>query len=97
MTFKVRTLKRIGQLLETTASAVENNIDIACIQEHRYYHYELEIKYHNTGNGRTFVSVSAWKNSIKVIVGGVVMLLSCSAIKSLNSIEKIQTRIMYAS
>ena len=33
-TFNVRTLNRIGQLSELTASAVEHKIDIICIQEH---------------------------------------------------------------
>ena len=48
-TLNVRTLNRIGQLLELTASAVEHKIDIICIQEHRYMHTE-DIKYHETGN-----------------------------------------------
>ena len=33
-TFNVKTLNRIGQLPELTASAVEHKIDIICIQEH---------------------------------------------------------------
>ena len=33
-TFNVRTLNRIGQLPELTASAIEYNIDIICVQEH---------------------------------------------------------------
>ena len=37
-TFNVRTLNRIGQLPELTASAIEHKIDIICIQEHRYAH-----------------------------------------------------------
>ena len=44
-TFNVRTLNRIGQLPELTASAEEHKIDIICIQEHRYTHTE-DIKYH---------------------------------------------------
>ena len=60
-TFNVRTLNRIGQLLELTASAVEHKIDVICIQEHRYTHTE-DIKYHETGNGWMLVTVSAWKN-----------------------------------
>ena len=57
-TFNVRTLNRIGQLPELTASAVEHKIDIICIQEHRYTHTE-DIKYHETGNGWMLVTVSA--------------------------------------
>ena len=69
VTFNVRTLNRIGQLPELTASAVEHKIDIICIQEHRYTHTE-DIKYHETGNGWTLATVSAWKNSINATVGG---------------------------
>ena len=35
-TFNVKTLNRIGQLPELTASAVEHKIDKICIQEHRW-------------------------------------------------------------
>ncbi len=55
-TFTVRTLNRIGQLSELTASAAEHKIDIICIQEHRYTHPE-DIKYHETGNGWMLVTV----------------------------------------
>ena len=57
-TFNVRTLNRIRQLPEQTASAVEHNVDITCIQEHRYTHSE-DIKYHDTGNGWALATVSA--------------------------------------
>ena len=49
-TFNVRTLNRIGQLQELTASAIEHKIDITCIQEHRYIHSK-DFKYYDTGNG----------------------------------------------
>ena len=95
-TFNVRTLNRIGQLSELTASAVEHKIDIICIQEHRYTHTE-DIKYHETGNGWMLVTVSAWKNSINASVGGVGMLLGSRALKTQNSIERIQPRMMAAT
>ena len=53
-TFNVRTLNRIEQLPELTASAVEHNMDIMFIQEHRYTHSE-DIKYQDTGNGWTLI------------------------------------------
>ena len=56
-TFNVRTLNRIRQLPELTASAVEHKIDIICIQEHRYTHTE-DIKYHETGNGWTLATAA---------------------------------------
>ena len=59
-TFDVRTLNRIGQLPELTASAVEHKIDIICTQEYRYTHNE-DIKYHDTGNGWTLATVLACK------------------------------------
>ena len=86
----------LGQLSELTASAVEHKIDIICIQEHRYTHTE-DIKYHETGNGWMLVTVSAWKNSINASVGGVGMLLGPRALKTLNSIERIQPRMMAAT
>ena len=95
-TFNVRTLNRIEQLPELIASAVEHKIDIICIQEQRYTHIE-DIKYHETGNGWSLVTVSAWKNSVNATVGGVGLLIGPRALKTLNSIEKIQPRMMAAT
>ncbi len=67
-----------------------------CIQEHRYTHTE-DIKYHETGNGWTLATVSAWKNSVNASVGGVGMLIGPRALKTLNSIERIQPRMMAAT
>ena len=86
-TFNVRTLNRIGQLPELIALAVEHKIDIICIQEHRCTHAE-DIKYHETGNGWSLVTVPAWKNSVNAAVGGVGLLIGPRALKTLNSIEK---------
>ena len=61
VTFNIRTLYKIGQLLELTASVIDHSIDIICIQEHRYFHSE-DMKYHDTGNGWTFVLAFEWKN-----------------------------------
>ena len=95
-TFNVRTLNRIGQQPELITSAIEHKIDIICIQEHRYMHTE-DIKYHQTGNAWTLATVSAWKNSVNATVGGVGMLIGPKAIKTLNSIERIQSRMMTAT
>ena len=95
-TFNVRTLNRIGQLPELTALAVEHKIDIIWIQEHRYTHTE-DIKYHKTGNGWTLATVSVWKNSVNATVGGVGILIELRALKTLNSIERIQPRMTTAT
>ena len=54
--FKVRNLNIVNESPEPTTSAVVHNIDIICIQEYWYYNSELEIKYHDNGNGWIFVS-----------------------------------------
>ena len=92
-TFNVRTLNRIGQLPDLITSAVEHKIDIIRIQEHRYTHTE-DIKYLETGNGWTLATVSAWKNSVNATVGGVGILIGPRALKTLNSIERIQPRML---
>ena len=95
-TFNVRTFNRIRQLPELTASAIDHNIDIICIQEHRYAHNE-DIKYHDSGNGWTLATVSAWKNSVNAPIGGVGRFIGSRALKSFNSTEKIQPRMMVAT
>ena len=94
-TFNVRILNRIGQLLERTASAIDHNIDIICIQEQKYTHNK-DIKYHDSCNGWTqaTASASAWKNSVNATKGDVGTLTGPRALKSLNRIEKIQPRMM---
>ena len=56
-----------------------------------------DIKYHETGNGWSLVTVSAWKNSVNAAVGGVGLLIGLRALKTLNSIEKIQPRMIAAT
>ena len=92
-TFNVRTLNRIGQLLELTVSSIDHNIDIICIQEHRYTHSE-DIKYHNSGNGWMLATASAWKNSVNAMIGGIGMFIRPWA---LNSREKIHPRMVVAT
>ena len=50
----------------------------------RYFHY-------------SWFSISTWKNSVKPVIGGVGMLIGPRTIKSRNSIEKIQLRMMVAT
>ena len=56
-----------------------------------------DIKYHETGKGWSLVTVSAWKNSVNAAVGGVGLLIGPRALKTLNSVEKIQPRMMAAT
>ena len=67
-TFNIRTLNRIGQPPELTASAIDHNIDKICVPEHRYTHSE-DIKYNDTGNGWTLATAYAWKKSVNATIG----------------------------
>ena len=93
-TFNVYTLQSIKQMSELIAIAVTYHIDVINVQEHRFYHEDIHLKYHELGNGWTFISASALKNTGNSTIGGVGMLLSPHASKSLNSIEKITSRIL---
>ena len=98
VTFNVRTLNTINQLPVVTALTAKYDIDITiCRQEHRYYHCKLELKYHYYGYWWEFVLVSRWKNFTNATIGDVEMLLSPRALRSLNSIERIQPRMMSAT
>ena len=92
VTFNIGTLSPTNQLPELTVSGTKQK----CIQEHTYYHREVKIKYHDPSNGRILMSVSAWENTVNVIIWGVGMLSSPGALKSLNSIERIQWRFLCA-
>ena len=59
-----------------------------CTNDH-YYYYLIRIV--------SFVTVSAWKNSVNAAVGGVGLLIGPRALKMLNSVEKIQPRMMAAT
>ena len=44
-TFNVRTLNSANQLPELVASAMKLNINVICIQEHRFFHDDVSIKH----------------------------------------------------
>ena len=94
-TFNVRTLNRIEQLQELTASAIDHKIDIICIQEHRYTHSE-DIKYRDTGNGWTVATASVWKKTLSM-PHTPCMLIGAQALKTLNCMEKIHPRMLVAT
>ena len=96
-TFNVRSLRSIKQISELIAIAVTYHIDVINVQEHRFYHEDIDLKYHELGNEWTFISASALKNIGNSTIGGVGMLFSLLATKSLNSIEKITSRLLAAT
>ena len=96
-TVNIKILNTVNHLPKLTAYADEHNIDIICIQKHKFYHRELEIKYHDTVNEWIFVLASAWKNSINAVIGGVGILLWPCILRSHNGTERILMRMMCAS
>ena len=56
-----------------------------------------DIEYHDTGNRLTLTTASTWKNFVNATIGGVGMLIGTPALKLLNSIGKIQSRMMVAT
>ena len=96
-TFNIITFKNDCQSSELVASAIEHDIDIICIQEHRLYHKDIDIKYNILNYGWTLVTASSWKNKSNSSIGGIGLLLSPSAIKSLINVEKISPRIITAN
>ena len=88
-TFNIRTLTTINQL---TASTAEPYIDLIGVQEHRYYHSKVDIKYHDAGNGWTFVWASVQKNSFNPSIRGDEVFPR--ALRLQNSMEKIKLKII---
>ena len=80
-TVNVRTLNKIRQLPELTASAIDHDM------HSRTQVHSADIRYHDSGNGWTLATASAWKNSINATIGGVGMLIGPRALKSRNSRE----------
>ena len=97
LTFNIRTIKGECQISELVASAIEHNIYIICIQEHRLYHTDFDIKYHTLNIGWSLITSSSWKNNSNSSTGGVGLLLSPIATASLISVEKISDRILIAN
>ena len=96
-TFNARSLTSISKLGEITELAERYTIDIMCIQEHRMYHEDDILKYHDLAKGWKLVTSSCVKNSVNASIGGVGLIMSPKATKALLSIETINERIMIAT
>ena len=53
--------------------------------------------HHDSGNGWTLATESAQKNSVNTMIGGVRILIGPRSLKSLNSIERMQPRMIEAT
>ena len=97
VTFNTRTLRDIIKPNELAYLAEKYEIDVMCIQEHRIYHDDVNIKYHDIGKGWVLVTSSATKAENNATIGGVGLLLSPKAFKSVCAIENIDSRIIIAT
>ena len=95
-TFNVRTLSSDLKINEVIAGAEQHNIDIICIQEHRHYHDNIDIRYNDIGKW-SLITSSATKSSVNATIGGVGLLLSPRAKASLNYVTKVSSRIITAT
>ena len=93
----VRSLSSATQMGELVAAAEEHRHEIICLQEHRKYHEDIPVNYHDAGKKWTLVTASAWKNSTNTTIGGVGMLLSPKAMDALSNIEAVTNRILIAT
>ena len=73
-TFNARTLTRRGCLDELGLNAELFGIDIIAIQEHRFYHPDDTLKYHEVGSYQLVTSLAS-KNSVNATV--VVLVFYC--------------------
>ena len=97
-TFNCRTLmSSIGRTGELTALAQKQNIDAICIQEHRIYHDDIELKNHDMKKGWVMITSSAEKATNNSTIRGVGLLLSPKAHKAMNSVETINPRNLIAT
>ena len=85
--------KKPGKISELFASAQETGHNIKCLQEHRFIHEELITKEQTFGEW-SFITSSAWKNSVNAATDRVGILLSKEAYNAVASIELISPRII---
>ena len=95
-TFNARTLHQPHSLGELSDSAAKQDIDVICIQEHRFIH-DLKYDVNKVPNGYTLITSTATKNSAGAAVGGVGFLLNQKATRCLSSIDTVSPRIIVAS
>ena len=95
-TFNVQTLNSLRKTNELVYNAIKYSIDIISIQEHRFTHEEL-LKYHELDEKWLLVTSSATRNSANDSIGGVGILLSPFARRSLVNIESMNDRIVIAT
>ena len=93
----VNTLNSEAKMGEITSCAKKEGIDVACIQDHRIFHKEINIHHHKMGRGWMLLTSSVEKGSNNAKIRGVDIIISPKGYQVLNKIESINTRTLIAS
>ena len=80
---------------ELAHCAEARGVEILGVQEHRRVHNDINIKYCRV-ESYTFVTASAWRNEAQAATGGVGLLLSPRARKTLRKAHSVSERILIA-
>ncbi len=83
-TFNARTIRETSRKQELLHSMFDQRIDILGIQEHRFIHSD-PLKYEKIG-GYTIITASAWRNDMMAATGGIGIIISQKAMKSLSGV-----------
>ncbi|XP_072046988.1 uncharacterized protein [Amphiura filiformis] len=96
-TLNTRTLRSMYLQEELCGLAKHHNQYIIGLQEHKIVHPDEPIRHHDLFDGYQLVSSSAWRNRAGIAVGGVGILMSAKAKKTLLSCICITPRIICAT
>jgi hypothetical protein len=94
-TMNVRTIREQRCKEELVSNSVSYKIDVLGIQEHRIVHSE-PIGYESI-QGRTLITTSATRNTAGAAIGGIGVLLSPKAYRSLSSVKSHTPLILIAN
>ena len=95
--FNACTIREDPKAMELAYRAGQLDIEILGIQEHRIVH-QVETEFRFTClEDRYLVTSSAWRNDMQAAVGGVGMLLSGRAKKTLSDIRSYSLRVLLAN
>ncbi|XP_033637877.1 uncharacterized protein LOC117298668 [Asterias rubens] len=93
-TFNVRTIREECRQEELVSCMIKQGIDIIGIQEHRIVHND-PLRFIKV-LGQSLITSSAWRNEAQAATGGVGLLVSQKAMKSLIGVQTVTNRILIA-
>ena len=94
-TFNTRTIRLPSKRIELVNNFNTNKIDILGIVDHKIVH-DTETIRHEQFDRTYLITSSAWRNSNQAAAGGVGMLISSQAEKTLSEVKSYNERILIA-